>query len=91
MAAALAGDATAVLLEARPAALLALMAAYSPDTMALLLAVKPRGGGYTPWPFIAVAAAASLLDSPLLLRAAAVAAAIAAAVDTILDGTKPGC
>ena len=91
VAAALAGAATAVLLEARPAALLALMAAYSPDTMALLLAVKPRGGGYTPWPFIAVAAAASLLDSPLLLRAAAVAAAIAAAVDTILDGTKPGC
>ncbi|ALL00284.1 glycosyltransferase family protein [Pyrodictium delaneyi] len=85
-AAALAGAATAVLLEARPAALLALMAAYSPDTMAVLLAAGPRGGGYTPWPFIAVAAAASLLGSPLLLRAAAVAAAIAAAVDTILGG-----
>lgn len=85
VAAALAGAATATLLEARPHAVLALLAAHSPDTMAVLAAAPPRSRGYTPWPFIAFAAAAVLLGSPLLLRAAALASAATALVDALLD------
>ena len=90
VAAALAGAATATLLEARPHAILALLAAYSPDTMAMLAAAPPRSRGYTPWPFIAFAAAAVLLGSPLLLHAAAIASAATALADTLLDSQAGG-
>ncbi|KSW11588.1 hypothetical protein CF15_01780 [Pyrodictium occultum] len=88
LAASAAGAGLAVLLEGRPRLLLAALAAYSPDTMAVLAAAPPgRGGrGYSPWPFIAAAAAGVVLQSRLLLRAAAVASALAALVDELPEG-----